>query len=107
MEKSKKIPGAENKIIHLRAEKNLFGQLILLSEAHNISMERALSYPLGQVAWSSATADGCPVKTDKAKLMHHLEGVIPPAEAPSHIIPRWQRPAAKPGSSSFKLSRSC
>ena len=35
-------------------------------------MERTLSYPLGPVPWSLATADGMPVTTDKAKFLHYL-----------------------------------
>ena len=46
----------------MRAERNVFAQLVLLSLKHNISMEKHC-YP---VPWSLATADGKPVKTDKS-----------------------------------------
>ena len=39
-------------------------------------------YPLGPIPWSLARADGCSVKTDKSKLMHHLEGKPKPAKKP-------------------------
>ena len=43
-----------------------------------------LSFPLGPVPWSLATADGMPTKTDKSKLLHFLE---------SHIEPTIDRPS--------------
>ena len=56
----------------LVAERNVFGQLILLAIEHDLCMEKVMTYPLGPVPWSLATADGAPVKTDKAKLLHKL-----------------------------------
>jgi len=55
----------------------------MLSEKHNISLDKTLSYPLGPIPWSLATADGHPVKTDKAKLMHSLETDTDRAERPA------------------------
>ena len=46
-------------------------------------MEKVLSYPLGPVPWSLGTADGTPTQTDKAKLMHYLEGDSHQAEMPT------------------------
>ena len=69
--------------MEIKAERNIFGQLVLLSEDNNISIERALTYPLGPVPWALATADGSPMKTDKAKLLHHLEGEISRSERPN------------------------
>ena len=46
-------------------------------------MEKTLCYPLGPVPWSLATADGKPVKTDKSKLLHCLEGTSNVADRPS------------------------
>ena len=68
------LTGSEKKSEQLRAERNVFGQLVLLSLKHNISMEKTLCYPLEPVPRSLATADGKPVKTDKSKLLHCLEG---------------------------------
>ena len=67
----------------MRAERNVFGQLVLLSLKHNISMEKTLCYPLGPVRWSLVTADDKPVKTDKSKLLHCLEGISNVADRPS------------------------
>lgn len=70
--KTVKVSGTENKSKQIKAERNVFGQLILLALEHNISMEKVLAYPLGPVPWSLATADGFPVKTDKSKLMNSI-----------------------------------
>ncbi len=58
-------------MIEVKAERSLFGQLVLLSEENDISLEKTLIYPLGSVP--RAAADGSPTKTDRSKLMHHLE----------------------------------
>ena len=46
-----KLTGSEKKPNQMRAERNVFGQLVLLSLKHNISMEKTLCYPLGPVPW--------------------------------------------------------
>ena len=69
-----KLTGSEKKSKQMGAERNVFEQLVLLSLKHNISMEKTLCYPLGPVPWSLEPADGKPVKTDKSKLLHCLEG---------------------------------
>ena len=71
--KSVKVTEQSKKTKQITAERNVFGQLILLAIENQISMERMLSFPLGPVPWALATADGIPAKTDKSKLMHALE----------------------------------
>lgn len=78
----KKVRSSENKLIQIKAERNVFGQLVLLSVENNIDLVVTLSYPLGPVPFALATADGMPVKTEKAKLMHNLELGIEPATKP-------------------------
>ena len=64
------------------AERNVFGQLVILTLQHELSLERysplsCSSYPLGPVRvppfvpvpWALATSDGAMIKTDKAELM--------------------------------------
>ena len=60
----------------LTAQRNVFGQLILLSVKHEICMERVNSYPLGPVPWPLATSDGTPMKTDKSQVIHALETAV-------------------------------
>lgn len=77
-EVKKTVKSSKNKITQIKAERNIFAQLILLTVEHDIDLEVTLSYPLGPVPWSLATADGMPVKTDKAKLLHYIESSIEP-----------------------------
>lgn len=55
------------------AEREAFGQLILLSLHHKLCMDKVMAYPLGPVPWSLSTADEASVRTDKAKVLHKLE----------------------------------
>ena len=57
----------------LSAQRNLFGQLLILSEDSNLSLQKVLQYPLGPVPWALATPDGLPIKTVETKLMHQIE----------------------------------
>ena len=41
-----------------------------------------MSYQLGQVPRTLATADGAPVKSNKSKLLHNLEGTVEVSENP-------------------------
>ena len=70
---TKSVTRSSKKMKELAAERNVFGQYILLSMKHKLCMDKVMSYPLGPVSWSLATADGAPVRTDKAKLLHKLE----------------------------------
>ena len=82
---SREVSSTKRKTKELVAERNLFGQLILLSIAHHISLEKVLEYPLGPVPWSLAMADGTPTKTNKAKLLHKLENGQTVVEKPTNI----------------------
>ena len=66
-EVKKTLKSTQNKMTQIKAERNIFGQLVLLS-VQNIDLQVTLSYPLGPVPWSFASADGMSIKTDKAKL---------------------------------------
>ena len=73
LEKKKKLNFSKMKIVQISAQRNLFGQLLILSEDNNLSLQKVLQYPLGSVSWALTTPGGLPVKTDKAKLMHQRE----------------------------------
>ena len=68
-----KIPARKQKTVTVRAERNLLGQLIILSQSHNVSFEKLFKYSLYPIALSLATADGMLAKTHKAQLLHVLE----------------------------------
>ena len=61
--------------VKVKVQRNLFGQLLVLSQEHEIDMEKVLKYPLSPVPWSLAASDGLPLKTNKATLLHKLEKV--------------------------------
>ena len=60
---SAKLTALSKKSKQLTAERNVFGQLVLLALDHQISLERVLTFHSGPV--SRATAIGNPVKKDK------------------------------------------
>ena len=70
-------------MLQIKAERNIFGQLVVLSVEHNIDLQVTLSYLLGSVPYALATADGMPAKTGKSKLLHHLESCIEHVTAPA------------------------
>ena len=78
-----KVKSTQNKVMQIKAERNIFGQLVLLSVEHNIDLHVTLSYPLGPVPFSLATADGMPAKTDKSKLLHNLEASVESVTKPT------------------------
>ena len=47
-EKRQQVKTSQNKIIEVRAEKNIFAQLVLLSLQHNIDLGLTMSYQLGR-----------------------------------------------------------
>ena len=74
----KEVDQFTNKMSQIRTERNVFGQLVLLSLEHVTDIELTMSFPLGPVPWPLATADGMPAKTDKSTLLHNLESSIEP-----------------------------
>lgn len=68
-----KLTTTKQKSVQVRAERNLLGRLLLLSQSNDVSLEKLFAYQLGPIPWSIATTDGSLVKTDKAQLMHCLE----------------------------------
>ena len=48
----------------MRAERNIFGQLVLLSTEHNVDLELTLSLSLGPVPWLMSILDCMPTKSD-------------------------------------------
>ena len=81
--KSATLTGKTKKSKEILAERNVFGQLVLLAVESDIDLQRVLSFPLGPMPWPLSTADGTPVKTDKAKLLHLLAKDVQTAERPS------------------------
>jgi uncharacterized protein YaaW (UPF0174 family) len=51
-----------NNLVEVKAAGNVFGQLLMLSEKNDIILEKTLTYPLGPVTWSLATANVLPTR---------------------------------------------
>ena len=56
--------------IVLKADRNLFGHMIVVAQSREIDMKQVLSHPLGPIPWALANGDGSLRKTDKAKFMN-------------------------------------
>ena len=72
------VKSSGKKEIKIKTQRNLFGQLLILSQVHNIDLEKVLTYPLNTVPWAMATSDGFPLKTNKATLLHKIEDKYAP-----------------------------
>ena len=73
LSKTTSLKTSQKQELKLKAQRNVFGQLLMLSEKHHLDLQKVIEYPLGPVPWSLATADGMPIKMDKAALMTKLE----------------------------------
>jgi len=67
---------SKKKTVEVKAERNLLGSLLMLSQKHEISLDRLFKYPLGPIPWALSTADGALVKTDKSQMLHCLEALL-------------------------------
>lgn len=67
------VTSSKKKVREIKAERNLFGQLVLLAEHQYRQNSSCL---LGSVSWTLATTDGSPMNTAKTKLPHSLDGNI-------------------------------
>ena len=57
----------------LKADKNLFGMMTVISQSRNLDMKDVLSHPLGPIPWSLSTSYGTLHKTKKVVLSKNLE----------------------------------
>ena len=62
-----------NKEVKITAQRNVYAQLLIVAEKHEIDFEKLFEYPLGPVPWALSTGDGMLAKTDKSVLLHKLE----------------------------------
>ena len=65
----------------LKADRNLFSQMILVAESRSVNMKDVIAHPLGPLPWALAHSDGSLRKTNKAALARELEKNVSPAEA--------------------------
>ena len=71
--KSTTIKCKDRKTKQIKAERNILGQIAVLSIEHNLDIEKIMSHPLSPIPWALSTVDGTPAKTNKAKLLQALE----------------------------------
>ena len=71
---------AKGKEIILKADKNLFSMMTIISQSRDLDMKEVLSHPLGPIPWSLASNDGTLRKTNKAILSNTIGKLSPPAE---------------------------
>ena len=70
----------QKKVVHVTAERNVLGQLLMLAKRNDISFEKLFQFDLGPVPLSLATTDGSFIKTNKAQHLHLLEDQCMPQE---------------------------
>ena len=58
--------------ITIKEQRNLFGQLLVLSQEHSVDLQKVLQYPLTPTLWYLASPDGLFLKTNKAAPLHWL-----------------------------------
>jgi len=72
------------KQVVLKADRNLFGHMILVAQSRDLNISDVLAHPLGPLPWALANGDGSLRKTNKAALARELEKNVSPAE----VIPQ-------------------
>ena len=65
----------------MKADRNLFSQMILVTESRSVNMKDVPAHHLGPLPWALANADGSLRKTIKAAFGRELEKNVYPAEA--------------------------
>ena len=75
--KSKPAKGKTKEIV-MKADRRLFGNMVLIAQSRKLEMRDVLSHPLGPLPWALSNGDGTMKKTNKAVLSKHLESKVLP-----------------------------
>ena len=54
----KKEVKSSGRVTFLKADRSLFGRIIMMAQGRNLQMEDNLSHPLGPLSWALSTPDG-------------------------------------------------
>ena len=81
LNKKVQVKSKTSKEIILKADRNLFAQMILIAENRKLQMREVLSHPLGPLPWALSTADGSLRKTNKAALAKELQKSVPATDS--------------------------
>ena len=76
----KKEVKSNGRVIILKADRSLFGRIIVMAQGRNLKMEDILFHPLGLLPWALSTPDGLLRKTNKASLATTLQKNVAVAE---------------------------
>ncbi|CAB4021755.1 Hypothetical predicted protein [Paramuricea clavata] len=71
--KVKKSCTVKDRSLTLKADRHIFARLLVIRGKRDVSLKEVLTYSLGPIPWSLATADGSFVKTVKSKLLDAIE----------------------------------
>ena len=77
--KSKPAKGKTKEIV-MKADRRLFGNMVLIAQSRKLEMRDVLSHPLGPLPWALSNGDGTMKKTNRAALSKHLESKVLPVE---------------------------
>ena len=77
LQKKKQVNSSGRAII-LKADRALFGRIIVMAQSRDLQMAHILSHPLGPLPWALASPDGTMRKTNKATLASCLQKNITP-----------------------------
>ena len=73
---SKKRINIGSKTFILKADRSLFGRIIVIAQSRQLQMRDVLAHPLGPLPWTLATPQGTLRKTSKAIFAQHLQKKI-------------------------------
>ena len=76
----KKKVSTDGRTMVLKADRSLFGRIIIIGQSRKIDVRELLQYSLGPLPWSLATTEGFPRKTNKAALATPLQKDVPLAD---------------------------
>ena len=74
--KKRRTEKTQGKQIVLKADRNLFGHMILIAQSRQLQIKDVLAHPLGPLPWTLANSDGSLRKTNKAALARELEKTV-------------------------------
>ena len=71
--KTKKTCRVKDQNITIKADRDIFARLLVICGKREVSLRDVLTYSLGPIPWSLATADASLAKTNKAKILDAID----------------------------------
>ena len=82
----KKVNAATGRSVIPKADRSLFGRIIVMAQVGDVAMQEVLVHPLGPLPWALPTPDGFFRKTNKADLAATLQKDVPLADRILYLI---------------------